>query len=276
MSSSVAMLTMRKTKEELTHNARIKRYPDGSWTLLVASRGIFGLDGWEGAEDWGDPPGEEPEKGTESNPADSRWEPAAADRRRSARRARSRIFDLAMCSDLNLFVTLTLDPAKVDRHDMAALTRRMRSWLDNRVRRKGLAYILVPELHQDGAIHLHGLFNSALPVVDSGVKHSRQGPDGPEWYSVYNLPDWQLGFSTAISLYGDRKKAVNYVCKYVSKCAEKGKIGGRFYYSGGALREPDVEYLDAPWFGPSEPDYEFVVKSAGLAFRVFSGSDGGV
>ncbi|MCI8934496.1 MAG: hypothetical protein HFE80_08330 [Clostridiaceae bacterium] len=263
---------MRKTKEELTHNARIKRYPDGSWTLLVASRGIFGLAGWEDAEDWGDLP-EEPEKGTENNPAASRREPAAADRKRSARRARARVFDLAMCSDLDYFVTLTLDPARIDRFDMAALIRRMRSWLDNRVRRKGLAYILVPELHQDGAIHLHGLINNALQIVDSGVKHSRQGPQGPEWYDVYNLPDWKLGFSTAIQLHGDRKKAVNYVCKYITKCAEKGKIGGRFYYSGGDLREPETEYLDAPWFGPSRPDYEFDVKSAGLAFRVFSGRD---
>lgn len=29
--------------------------------------------------------------------------------------------------------------------------------------------VLVPERHKDGAIHLHGFFNDALPLVDSGT-----------------------------------------------------------------------------------------------------------
>ena len=108
---------------------------------------------------------------------------------------------------------------------MAAITRKLSVWADNQVRRKGLCYILVPELHKDGAVHYHGIFNAALPVTDSGTI-SRSGKKRPQrprsraerarWLSdgghvVYNLPSWTLGFTTAIELYGGRDKAI-FLC----------------------------------------------------------------
>ena len=65
--------------------------------------------------------------------------------------------------------TLTLDPARVNRYDVREVTRHLNHWLDNQVRRKGLAYVLVPERHKDGAIHFHGFFNDALEARDSGT-----------------------------------------------------------------------------------------------------------
>ena len=59
---------------------------------------------------------------------------------------------------------------------------------------------------------------------------------------MYNLPGWTLGYTTAIELYGEREAAVGYVCKYISK--EQTKVGGRWYYSGGALQKPEVQYAD--------------------------------
>lgn len=56
------------------------------------------------------------------------------------------------------------------------------------------------------------------------------------------MTEWRFGFSTAIELYGNYKSAVGYVCKYISK--ETEKIGGRWYYSGGALKRPDVVLTD--------------------------------
>lgn len=38
-------------------------------------------------------------------------------------------------------------------------------------------------------------------------------------------------------LHGDRRQAVGYVCKYITKA--DAKIGGRWYYSGGDLKRPD-------------------------------------
>ena len=152
-------------------------------------------------------------------------------------------------------MTLTLDPAKVDRYDVSAITKKLRVWADNAVRRRGLKYILVPELHRDGAVHFHGFFNDALEAVDSGTMTNGGRPRRPRscserdrleadgWHVVYNLPAWTLGFTTAIELYGEKRKAVAYVLKYISKAAATtGRIGGRWYYSGGELRRPVVTY----------------------------------
>lgn len=92
-------------------------------------------------------------------------------------------------------------PEKVDRYDASAVTRKLNSWLDNQVRRKGLAYVLVAERHKDGAVHFHGFFNDALPVVDSGTlsigggkpRKPRSARERARWleqgaHVVYNLP----------------------------------------------------------------------------------------
>lgn len=109
-------------------------------------------------------------------------------------------------------------------------------------------------------------------------------------HTVYNLPGWGWGFSTAIQLYGEMDAAINYVCKYIGKeigtnvsCetfdgdAFTGKIGGRWYYSGGDLQRPTVEWFDVDlrewegvpgWFRPdSFPAVRF------LALRVTAGGE---
>ena len=175
---------------------------------------------------------------------------------RAKRRARSAVRDLAFSNDFTFFVTLTLDRQKVNRYDVAEITRKLNRWLDNHVRRNGLAYVLVAERHKDGAVHFHGFFNDALPVVDSG--HT-----DPKGHTVYNLPAWDLGFTTAIRLYGDRHKAVGYVCKYITKAQEK--IGGRWYYSGGALDRPEVTYSNVDFAALSDADgaYPFEIADIG-------------
>lgn len=167
-----------------------------------------------------------------------------------------------MCNPFRYFVTLTLNAEVVDRYDMPTITKRLNTWLDNNVRRRGLAYVLVAERHKDGAIHFHGLFNDALPVVDSG-HHDTGG------HRIYNLPRWGYGFSTAIELYGDYDKAVGYVCKYIGKGDEK--IGGRWYFSGGDLRRPEVEYFDLSIRDAEEMEnaYAFDIPEAGLSFVQF-------
>jgi hypothetical protein len=136
------------------------------------------------------------------------------------------------------FVTLTLDPQRINRYDPVVVVKKLSYWLDNHVRRDGLAYVLVPELHKDGAIHFHGFFNEALTGRDSGHKDDAGHP-------IYNLPSWGWGFSTAIALYGDIDAAIGYTAKYVTKAPEK--IGGRWYYSGGKLERPTVSWCNADW-----------------------------
>lgn len=240
---------------ELCHNARIKRYPDGSAELLIGSRPFGGgnvsrlpaylEDGeprflrLESGEDRAEREYRELERDAiglcedvyslDDNVAACH----AASVRRSVRRARKAVRDIARSNDWAYFVTLTLSPDRVDRYNFAAF---------------------------------HGFFNDALEAVDSGTMSipGRKAPvkvrstaqraafERMGGHTVYNLPDWGWGFSTAIRLYGEWDAAVSYVCKYIGK--EMGgpsaelvvpeKTGGRWYYSGGALERPTVEWFD--------------------------------
>lgn len=239
------------TEYGIKHNTRVKHYPDGTAEVLCASRQIFRVPGYERSNDWGEV----------SNKKDTSKavtpEDEADNLARAQRRARTAVRDMALCNPMSYFVTLTFDPAVIDRYDIKAIMRRVNGWLDNAVRRKGLAYILIPELHKDGAVHFHGFFNDALGVIDSGTmvppgggkpKRPRSAAQRAAWAEaggreVFNLPSWPYGFSTAMKLHGDYRAAVGYVCKYIAK--EQRKIGGRWYYHGGRLELPEVTYHDA-------------------------------
>lgn len=251
-------------ERDIRHTCRIKEYPGGRVEVMAASRPIFAAGGWE-KSGWYAAPAR-----VEDSAATVRAAAAQpADLARARRRAAARVRDLALCNQFTYFVTLTFDAAKIDRYDIRAILHKMRVWLDNRVRRRGLRYILVPELHKDGAIHFHGFFNAGAEYVDSGTvrrpgskqpRRPRSAQQRAEWLAagglpVYNVADWAFGFSTAIPLYGDYDAAVSYVCKYVTKGGQtapnggdnvdlSAKIGGRWYYSGGDLQEPRVAYCD--------------------------------
>lgn len=261
-------LSTRQTQYGIRHNTRVKVYPDGSSEILTASRSVFREAGWELPDKWDRCSSEDPLLSPEAEYAKAEREAKVAvderaveeaavkSRLRAQRRARTQVRDLALSNDFRYFVTLTLDGGKVDRYDIKAVTRKLNSWLDNAVRRHGLKYVLVPELHKDGAIHFHGFVNDALRVVDSGTvippeggkpRRPKSGVQRQQWLAngghvVYNLPQWRVGFTTAIELYGDYGAAVGYVCKYINK--EQTKVGGRWFYHGGDLRLPAVEYDD--------------------------------
>lgn len=256
-------------KSDVFFPCRVLKFPDGWCEELVANRPIFASE-----------PGLELCGKEASRP---RRRCGDGDIARSARRASAALRRLCHCANFKYFVTLTLDASHIDRYDVPAIVRRMSQWCDNRVRRKGLCYILVPERHKDGALHFHGLFNDALPVVDSGTitKSNFKKPRKPRsvrqrdmWLSdgghvVYNLPDWTLGFTTAIGLYDDYGKAINYVTKYIHKQCDGGKIAGRWYYHGGSFGEPIANYCDLHIWDIMDENrqgdyYIFDVPAAGL------------
>ena len=251
-----------KNGREIYHNAIVYTYPGGSQDIIVCSAPIFREPGWEAsfAEDARRAAlplsGAKREKGKKAE---------GADMERSMRRARAKLRRLALANQFEYFVTLTLDPAKIDRYDGAAVIKALGTWADNMVRRHGLRYILVPERHKDGAFHFHGFMaGPGLEARDSGV----------EWDGrpVYNLPQWKLGFTTAQRLYGDYHAAVGYCCKYIGKQAGERPLG-RWYYSGGALEEPDKLYTDLD-YRAVENAVEIVIPGAAIKVRNGGKSDG--
>lgn len=171
------------------------------------------------------------------------------------RRAKGKIFDVALSNDWNYMVTLTLDKDKIDRYDPKAVIRPFSKWLNNMVSRKGLKYLIVPELHEDGAIHFHGLINEALDLVDSGnvtvpdrkkpIKRSTAKKYGydfsdPRIRTVYNIVNYNLGFSTAVKIDNNVEAVSKYMTKYT--CKNFQKIFGQSFFAGGGVNRELPSY----------------------------------
>lgn len=230
---------MHEMRFDNRHNVRLKYYGDTLAEIMICDVPIFSdgsncekaeaypipYDDKRGGQAEHEGEGEEEEKEGETNAE------------RAQRRARKALFDIVACNpDLDLFVTFTLDKEKIDRYSYADVYKKLKNYLDNRVRRNGLKYVIVAEYHKDKAIHFHGLLNSEAVKLTPSIINSKG-------QQVYNVLDWSLGFSTAIYTYGDnRLSVVKYICKYISKGTEK--VGGRYYYSGGDLLRPTYAYDD--------------------------------
>lgn len=238
------MIAGRMSAQDVQGNAIVYSYPSGDFDVLCSSDTVFTPDGYELVDG----------KGRET-PAPAAREAGkkseGADMERSARRARSKLRRLALSNEFSHFVTLTLDAEKINRYGAAAVQKALSTWCSNMVQRCGFRYVIVPEQHKDGAWHFHGLVAGGLDLVDSGtikrpgVKKPCRPADAAQreaWLKaggkiVYNLPQWKLGFSTAITLYGEYSHAVGYVCKYIGKQNGERPLG-RWYYSGGGLVSP--------------------------------------
>lgn len=168
---------------------------------------------------------------------------------RAVRRAKIACFDFILCNpDLDAFCTFTLDPKKVqDRTDWKCAYQAIRNWLSNRVQRRGLKYILVPEYHKDGkSIHFHAVMNStALSFREARYPSGRLIKDKGQ--QVYNVEDYTAGFSTMKLISGEnaQDKVAKYIFKYMGK-QMGSKISGRYYLHGGDLVSPILKYADSP------------------------------
>lgn len=246
------------SREASCFTARVKFYPNEAdpIELLVTEDHIFNPDKVEFADSWKEFSAPRPKTEDEEN------EPRRSTDRdgslQSWNRAQKRAYDYIRCNpDLNMFVTLTFDPEQVDRQSWENIVSKINDWLDNRVRRRGLKYILCPEYHLDGqSIHFHGLMNeSGLKLVNAvnprtGGKLYRNGK------TVYNIEDFPFGFTTAIRVTGAEasKACAGYIFKYMRKQGGQ-RIGGRYFLAGGELVRPQYIYLDLDYSAVEAPAF---------------------
>ena len=176
----------------------------------------------------------------------------AKDRARSVemsqRRAKAKVRDLALCNmdKFDHFMTWTIAPALLDRHDPKAVYRKLRLFLGNAVRRKDFSYIVVPEYHEQKpgedkpAIHLHGLCHLGKAKIERARDKLGRRMTDDEGRPVYNMLDWKYGFSTCVPLDENYERAANYVAKYITK-GNGGKIFGKWYlHSRDLIKGPDL------------------------------------
>lgn len=217
------------------HNTKAKVYPNGQQKITVCSKPIFKSEYWEPIDE---------SKKSEPKPKNMDNEV----RMDSLKRAKERIFDIAMCNEFKYFITWTLDKEKIDRYDSSEVSKKLKVFLNHKVSRNDARYLVIPEYHKDGAIHMHGLLSGEFQMMDSGKKTK----DGK---TIYNMPQWSLGFSTAIELDSQKERVSRYITKYVTK--DFKKIFGSFYYAGGhgLIRKPPLKYYDVDYDSFEVPEH---------------------
>lgn len=157
----------------------------------------------------------------------------------SVNRTKNKIYEYARANKWDYFITYTLDPRKTDRYDYDVCSAQVSKFFRNIKYRKAknMKYLLVPELHKDGAYHFHALVADAdgLTFVDSGHKDKKGR-------IVYNLKDYTLGFTTATKI-TDTFRVSNYLTQYITENLCSTLPGKKRYWATRNLDKPEIEKI---------------------------------
>lgn len=154
----------------------------------------------------------------------------------SRRRAKTAVRDISLLTKFTHMFTWTLNPELVDRENPDEVYRVMRNVLGNLSKRKKFLYVMIPEYHKDGkGIHAHGLCSLGDVKIVPSLKKNGQQRRTKKGQLLFNMQDWQFGWSTCVELDKDYTKAVSYITKYITK--QDDKIFGKWYLSSRALQK---------------------------------------
>lgn len=168
----------------------------------------------------------------------------------SVNRTIQSIYGIARSNKWDYFITLTINPKKLDNTDYSLISKKTSKWLENLKMRKAseLKYIIVPELHKDGSKwHMHGLISNIgnISLVDSSHVDNKGNV-------IYNLEQWKYGFSTATKIVHSGK-ASSYIIKYINKDLVIRASGKRKYWaSKNCLRAKDCLEVETMTFEEKE------------------------
>lgn len=165
---------------------------------------------------------------------------------RSVRRTRSVIKDIMLSNNFDLWCTWTFNQKRVkNRYDINECRRVLQTWLRNQKTNNSpnLRYLIIPEYHEDGAVHFHGFlkgFNGRLKDSKKRTKHNQ---------TIYNATGYYSGFTQFVkigerfdssSFKEDYKRVTNYMSKYITK--DMPLIHGRKrYLCSKELIRPEVQ-----------------------------------
>lgn len=158
---------------------------------------------------------------------------------------RRRIKGYALTNDFEWFVTLTLDPQKVNSFNYDVSKTVLLKWCRSIRDKYGkFNYLLIPELHKSGAIHFHGLLGK-IPNENfvQAVNPKTNIPVVRNGRQVYNLTDWKHGFSDCEKL-ENSEKASSYITKYITSAllTDKDMYGKKRYFNSQGLKKPKVSF----------------------------------
>ena len=161
-------------------------------------------------------------------------------------RARSKIFELAICNPWDYFFTGTIDSNKYDRGDLSKFHKDFTKWLQNQGRKYGskIDFLLIPELHSDlKSWHIHGLL---CGVPDDDLRQFVIGDTMGKGIAekvingdiIYNWVSYQKKFGFCDLEPIKNPVAVSkYVTKYITKNLARSvsDVGAHIYYRSRGL-----------------------------------------
>lgn len=205
-------------------------------------------------------------------------------------RARSTIFELAICNPWEYFITFTLDPKKYNRTDLKKFSKDLSRFVRNyRAKYKvDVKYLLIPETHSDHeSWHMHG-FLMGLPedhlrpfTLDEKLpRYIRNKLLLDQTVYEWNAYRKKFGFCDIEPIH-NLEAASKYITKYVTKSFDSGVIesGGHLYYASQKLRRATViakgqftdsnlefdfenEYVKTKWFDSTDQPENLIEPDA--------------
>lgn len=148
----------------------------------------------------------------------------------SVSRAKRKIYDFGICNDWTHFLTITFNSKKINRFDLLEVKNKFLKYLRNYTRiDSDFKYLVVPELHKNGALHFHGLVRFGLNSRIYLKKFKS---------NIFNhdLFTKIFGFNRFIEIIEKSNAIITYIVKYVSK--EVNKIFRNYYFHSKNLNEP--------------------------------------
>lgn len=150
---------------------------------------------------------------------------------RSTRRTKQSIYNISRANDWKYFATFTFEN---NRYDYEECKKRLRYYLRNTRQRycDDLEYLVVPELHKDGAIHFHALLMGSIEelMCESFEKDKMM------------LKNYKHGISQ-IEPIKDANRVAMYITKYITKeLLSNVQNAQRYFCSNGVNRAEEKTY----------------------------------
>lgn len=179
----------------------------------------------------------------------------AKDRERSIRksinRAKEKIFGYIMSNEWEYWATQTFAPDKLNRFDLDEIIKKYNRRLWNLKNRNyyNLKWLIVPEMHKNGAWHLHMLM-SGIPknkIVYSGYDYYNKEKNFSR--KVYNWVDTiDYGFNDYVDISNieaiEKFRIALYITKYITKELIIDRFNKKNYWVSKDLKKPYIrKYL---------------------------------
>lgn len=203
-------------------------------------------------------------------------------------RSRSMVLQYALCNRWDYFITITVNPALFDRYDLDPIYDSLYAFF--KYYRSSFSpdfcFLLVPELHKDGAWHFHGLVSGVclghLSEFIPGIHPQKLIDAG---YLNWGMLGAVVGY-VSLSKLRSPVGAAFYVTKYITKeHANDGFYKHLYFHSRGLSTARPVAdcytgnstfdscltfegpFCDVGWFKLTIPDFTFPLSIDGVQPR---------